>query len=114
MFRAGNSRVVPFRQRRATCAGCKDYQRLAEILNRARRGGLIPFEALRDDGITRSGDHDASGVHIFSSLAEDVLAEIVRGAIFERLDVDNYSARLAEENALRAELALRLNFEAVE
>jgi hypothetical protein len=28
------------------------YDRLGEHLNRARRAGLIPFEAIRDDGIT--------------------------------------------------------------
>lgn len=28
------------------------YSRLGEMLNRARRAGLVPFEALRDDGFT--------------------------------------------------------------
>ena len=27
------------------------YERLGETVNRARRAGLIPFEAIRDDGI---------------------------------------------------------------
>ncbi|MCE7902124.1 MAG: hypothetical protein DYH20_05540 [Gammaproteobacteria bacterium PRO9] len=33
----------------------RDYDRLIEVMNRARRGGWIPFAALRDDGITRAG-----------------------------------------------------------
>jgi len=28
------------------------YERLAEALNRARRAGIVPFEAIRDDGVT--------------------------------------------------------------
>jgi hypothetical protein len=34
----------------------KDYKRLGEILNRARRAGLVPFNSLRDDGFSRSRD----------------------------------------------------------
>jgi hypothetical protein len=100
------------------------YDRLGEHLKRARRAGLIPFDGIRDDGITlkvplawdgprelvetfldhaetfrldrqvgqpqrrlfvieaagmvpqieRIGDHDPSGVHMFSAVAEDVQA----------------------------------------
>lgn len=32
------------------------YKRLGEILNRARRAGLVSFDALRDDGFSRSSD----------------------------------------------------------
>lgn len=32
-----------------------DYKRLGEIVNRARRAALIPFGALRDDGVTQVG-----------------------------------------------------------
>src|SRR5690349_18824370 len=31
------------------------YKRLCEVLNRARRARLIPFEAIRDDGFRRAG-----------------------------------------------------------
>lgn len=37
------------------------YQRLLETLNRARRGGLIPFEAIRDDGATASEPRGFNG-----------------------------------------------------
>jgi hypothetical protein len=30
----------------------KAYHNLCELLNRARRAGVIPFDAIRDDGIT--------------------------------------------------------------
>ena len=42
------------------------------------------------------------------ALPPDVLADIVRGAILERLEPDAYNARLAEEQALRDELTARL------
>jgi hypothetical protein len=33
------------------------YKRLCELLNRARRGGMVDFAAIRDDGITRRAPH---------------------------------------------------------
>jgi hypothetical protein len=33
------------------------YKRLCELLNRARRGGMVDFAAIRDDGITRRVPH---------------------------------------------------------
>jgi hypothetical protein len=45
------------------------YARLGEVLNRARRAGLIAFDAIRDDGITlaepRAWDDAAELVHAF-------------------------------------------------
>ena len=41
------------------------YKRLGEILNRARRAGLVSFDALRDDGFTRTSElgwHDPDSV----------------------------------------------------
>jgi hypothetical protein len=50
------------------------YKRLGECLNRARRAGMIPWETLRDDGVTRqdhSGWHSpAHLVHSFMRAAE--------------------------------------------
>lgn len=34
------------------------YSRLCEMLNRARRAGLVAFEAIRDDGVTVAGGSD--------------------------------------------------------
>src|SRR5918995_1294328 len=62
------------------------YERLCNALNRARRAGYIGFEELRDDGISVMqpnhyagvedfyGDLDPSGVSIYESMREDVLA----------------------------------------
>jgi len=47
----------------------KAYRRLAEILNRARRGGLIPWNAIRDDGFHRPGNLGWDG-------PDDVLSSI--------------------------------------
>ena len=33
------------------------YKNLAEMLNRARRAGLVDFDAIRDDGITKRVPH---------------------------------------------------------
>ena len=41
------------------------YSRLLETLNRARRAGLIPFEAIRDDGVTRFDPTAWEGPHDF-------------------------------------------------
>jgi hypothetical protein len=38
------------------------YDRLAEILVKARRGGLIDFAAIRDDGAAREGGDGYSGL----------------------------------------------------
>jgi len=48
-------------------------ERLGEHLSRARRAGVIAWDAIRDDGGT-VGDHDASGVHMFLAFLEDVKA----------------------------------------
>jgi hypothetical protein len=37
------------------------YDRLCELLNRARRAGIIPFSAIRDDGTQSSGGHGWTG-----------------------------------------------------
>jgi hypothetical protein len=34
------------------------YSRLCELMNRARRAGLVDFEAIRDDGVTIAGGSD--------------------------------------------------------
>ena len=41
------------------------YDRLLETLNRARRAGLIPFDAIRDDGVTERAPRGFSGMPDF-------------------------------------------------
>jgi hypothetical protein len=52
----------------------KAYKRLGEYLNRGRRSGMIPFDAIRDDGITmvepRFWDDPAELVRAFIREAE--------------------------------------------
>jgi len=46
------------------------YSRLAEYMNRARRSGRIPFESIRDDGVTSSEPHGfSSAASFWSSIA---------------------------------------------
>jgi len=45
------------------------YSRLLEMLNRARRAGLIPFESIRDDGVTQEA---AGGFHGMTGFWEAV------------------------------------------
>ena len=41
------------------------YDRLGELLNRARRAGLIPFDAIRDDGLSEYGVNYDAGPEAF-------------------------------------------------
>ncbi len=41
------------------------YERLGGLLNRARRAGLVPFEAIRDDGVTVEEPNAFSGLPQF-------------------------------------------------
>ena len=41
------------------------YDRLLETLNRARRAGLVPFDAIRDDGVTEKAPRGFSGMPDF-------------------------------------------------
>lgn len=43
----------------------RDYGRLCEYLNRARRSGIIPFDAIRDDGQTSLLDQSFTGLPEF-------------------------------------------------
>jgi hypothetical protein len=43
----------------------KGYERLGELLNRARRSGLIPMDAIRDDGAVAVGNNRFSGADGF-------------------------------------------------
>jgi hypothetical protein len=56
-----------------------DYKRLLEYINRARRSGLIPWTAIRDDGAV------AEGVGLYSS-ADDFLSTVKDWA--GRVDLD--------------------------
>jgi len=62
----------------------KAYRRLAEILNRARRGGLIPWNAIRDDGFHRPGNLGWDG-------PDDVLSSI--GNTLERFTLDRQTGQ---------------------
>lgn len=48
-----------------------DYKRLLEYLNRARRSGLIPFEAIRDDGATAVGTDKYDSAEDFIETVQD-------------------------------------------
>ena len=47
------------------------YSRLCKTFNRARRAGLIPFEAIRDDGGTRIAPPAWGGVASFKATVAD-------------------------------------------
>ncbi len=55
------------------------YARLGEALNRARRAGLVPFGAIRDDGAARVEAHHWAGPEAFQ-------ADVARWARGFRLD----------------------------
>jgi len=51
----------------------KAYKRLCEMLNRARRGRLIEFDAIRDDGFTRLKAHGWRGIeHVIDAVENTV------------------------------------------
>lgn len=58
----------------------RDYDRLGDVLNRARRGGWIPFAALRDDGITRAGGQGFAD----RGAALDYLQRFAAGVVLDR------------------------------
>ena len=47
----------------------RGYKRLLETLNRARRAGLVPMDAIRDDGATAPVRTDSRAVRSFSAAA---------------------------------------------
>jgi hypothetical protein len=66
----------------------RDYKGLCEKVNRARRGLLVPFDAIRDDGLTHKPGHD------FADL-EDALGYFDRLARSARFDLQaDQSCRL--------------------
>ena len=46
----------------------KAYANLCEKVNRARRSGMIPFRAIRDDGESRRGNGDYSSIERFGRI----------------------------------------------
>ena len=46
------------------------YKRLVDLLGNSRRGGMIGFDAIRDDGMTREDAFDFTGVDDFMSYIE--------------------------------------------
>lgn len=65
------------------------YKRLLDKINRGRRAGLIPFDALRDDGV--SADYGPRG---FDDVDDVISAIRAQGRIYRRAD------RLANQGAL--------------
>lgn len=58
----------------------RDYKRLCETMNKARRAGLVSFESIRDDGITTTGGGTfRDRQHVF-----DYLAGFARGVQLDR------------------------------
>jgi len=93
------------------------YKNLCELLNRARRSGLVKFSAIRDDGIDkREPFHWASAAQFVQSFvkaidtfrldrqAPDELVQIISDAITSRLDRAAYDAVLAKEKRAKAQL----------
>jgi hypothetical protein len=64
----------------------KDYKALLEVINRARRAGLIPMDHIRDDGTTVVGDGRFDG-------AEQFVRGSVHWAEAFRLDLLSYQDR---------------------
>lgn len=46
------------------------YKRLVDLIGNSRRGGMIDFDAIRDDGMTREDAFDFTGVDDFLSYIE--------------------------------------------
>ncbi len=67
----------------------KAYKRLGETLNRARRAGLVPWEAIRDDGLS---ERAAPGFHAKAGFWDAVEATAQRF----RLDRQNGQDRVVE------------------
>jgi hypothetical protein len=61
----------------------RDYKSLAEKVNRARRAQLVPFDAIRDDGLTLRKGHDfrdlAAAFDYFDSLAASARFDLQAG-----------------------------------
>ena len=72
------------------------YKRLVDLIGNSRRGGMIDFDAIRDDGMTRQDAFDYTGVDDFLSSHRAALRMITSSiARSASRSTPSWAARLA-------------------